>query len=96
MVVNKSLTQSKTITFNIAGWITAMGEISKTNGTESAIPITGGQVTLTFACMNLKKLATWKRWKGYGPPLFKNFRHKTSDLLSLYFASIKNGTLRFA
>nr|WP_162988833.1 hypothetical protein [Pedobacter schmidteae] len=49
MVVNKSLTQSKTITFNVAGWITYMGEISKTNGTESQIQIPGWQVTLTFA-----------------------------------------------
>jgi len=49
MIVNKSLTQSKTITFNIAGWITYMGEISKTNGTESAVAIPGWQVTLTFA-----------------------------------------------
>ncbi|MEC5144004.1 hypothetical protein [Chitinophaga sp. 212800010-3] len=49
MIVNKSLTQSKTITFNIAGWITYMGEISKTNGTESQVPTPNYQVTLTFA-----------------------------------------------
>lgn len=49
MVVNKSFTQSKTITFNIAGWITWMGEISKTNGNESQLPVTNGQITLTFA-----------------------------------------------
>ncbi|MGC4233635.1 MAG: hypothetical protein QM594_11710 [Niabella sp.] len=49
MVVNKSLTQSKTITFNIGGWITWMGEISKTDGTESQLPVTSGQITLTFA-----------------------------------------------
>lgn len=49
MIVNKSLTQSKSITFNIAGWITYMGEISKANGTESQVSFSNGQVTLSFA-----------------------------------------------
>jgi len=31
------------------------------------------QVLLTFACMNLKKLAKWKRIKGFLPPLLQNF-----------------------
>jgi hypothetical protein len=49
MIVNKSLTASKSITFNVAGWVTYMGEVSKTNGTESQIAIPGWQVTLNFA-----------------------------------------------
>ncbi len=31
------------------------------------------QVTLTFACMNLKKLATWKRRNGMLPPFLQHF-----------------------
>ena len=40
------------------------------------------QVALTFACMNLKKLATWKRRKGLLHPLLQVFLHKTSTLLN--------------
>jgi hypothetical protein len=32
------------------------------------------QVALTFACMNLKKLATWKHRKGLLPPCFYPFQ----------------------
>jgi transposase len=54
------------------------------------------QVTLTFACMNLKKLATWKRRKGRRPfalsALFRNIAH--------FFGKISHynqkSTLRFA
>lgn len=49
MIVNKSLTQSLSISFSIAVWITYMGEISKANGTENQITISNGEVTLTFA-----------------------------------------------
>ena len=31
------------------------------------------QVTLTFACMNLKKLAKWKRKNRFQPPFFSCF-----------------------
>lgn len=41
------------------------------------------QVTLTFACMNLKKLATWKRRKGYWPSLLQTFWHNILDRLGL-------------
>ncbi|TJZ60030.1 hypothetical protein FAZ15_14185 [Sphingobacterium olei] len=48
MLVNKSLTLSKTYTFQIAGWITDMKEISKVDGSEIPISISGGTVTLTL------------------------------------------------
>ena len=54
------------------------------------------QVTLTFACMNLKKLATWKRRKGYWPSLFQDLRQKPFNLLTGWSAFSKNGILRFA
>lgn len=54
------------------------------------------QVTLTFACMNLKKLATWKRRKGLLAPLLQTFWQKKLDFLYSWLTSIKNGTLRFA
>lgn len=54
------------------------------------------QVALTFACMNLKKLATWKRRKGMFPP----FSPKTIlyAIRSLLFSLLipQKGTLRFA
>lgn len=60
MIVNKSLRQSKSITFNVAGEVTYVGEISKTNGAENKVTITNRQVTLDFApgegrllCFNL-------------------------------------------
>ena len=54
------------------------------------------QVTLTFACMNLKKLATWKRRKGLLPPLLQIYWHNIFVLLKILLISSKNGTLRFA
>ena len=54
------------------------------------------QVALTFACMNLKKLATWKRRKGLLHPLLQVFLHKTSTLLNRWHIFSKNGSLRFA
>lgn len=48
MIVNKSLTEAKELTFNIAGWITDMDEVSKTTGSENPITINEGKVTLTF------------------------------------------------
>lgn len=54
------------------------------------------QVTLTFACMNLKKLATWKRRKGLLAPLFQDVWRKKLDFLYSWLTFSKNGTLRFA
>jgi len=54
------------------------------------------QVALTFACMNLKKLAIWKRRKGLFAPLVTDFRLGKLALLSSYFNLFKKGTLRFA
>lgn len=54
------------------------------------------QVTLTFACMNLKKLATWKRRRGLLLPLLQKFRLAKMAFLSFCLPSFKNGTLRFA
>ena len=54
------------------------------------------QVTLTFACMNLKKLATWKRRKGLFPFSIQNFLQEKLHFLSLKISFFKKGTLRFA
>lgn len=54
------------------------------------------QVTLTFACMNLKKLAIWKRRKGLLEPLLRDFWHRKTACLCTWFASIQKRTLRFA
>jgi transposase len=54
------------------------------------------QVTLTFACMNLKKLATWKRRRGLLLPLLPKFRLAKTAFLSFCLSLFKNGTLRFA
>jgi len=54
------------------------------------------QVTLTFACMNLKKLATWKRRKGLLAPVSKVYSQFKSSLINFLFISFKKGTLRFA
>lgn len=54
------------------------------------------QVTLTFACMNLKKLAMWKRRKGLLAPLLQNFWRKQVEHLCFLFASLQKCTLRFA
>lgn len=48
MLVNKSLTLSKTYTLQIAGWITDMKEISKVDGSEIPISFSGGTVTFTL------------------------------------------------
>ncbi|WP_434511900.1 IS1182 family transposase [Desulfitobacterium sp. AusDCA] len=54
------------------------------------------QVTLTFACMNLKKLATWKRRKGILPP-FSRFRVDLEGLWAFsLFMTRQKSTLRFA
>ena len=39
------------------------------------------QVTLTFACMNLKKLATWKRRKNLLPPAISSFFQNITGFL---------------
>jgi transposase len=54
------------------------------------------QVTLTFACMNLKKLAIWKRRKGILAPLFQDFWRKQTSKLSFGFSLLQKCTLRFA
>jgi transposase len=54
------------------------------------------QVTLIFACMNLKKLATWKRRRGLLAPVFQDRLQKKLQLLDLWLNSFKKGTLRFA
>jgi Transposase and inactivated derivatives len=54
------------------------------------------QVTLTFACMNLKKLATWKRRKGLLAPVIQNFVSQKSQLFYSWLHTFKKGTLRFA
>lgn len=54
------------------------------------------QVTLIFACMNLKKLATWKRRTGLLAPLFADFWLGKLAFLSPCFHSLTKGTLRFA
>jgi transposase len=54
------------------------------------------QVTLTFACMNLKKLATWKRRVGLLPPWLQSLRHFKTVFLPSWLFPVKNGTLRFA
>jgi hypothetical protein len=54
------------------------------------------QVTLTFACMNLKKLAKWKRRKGLLAPLLHFCRRKIFTLLPFWHPFSKKDTLRFA
>ena len=54
------------------------------------------QVTLTFACMNLKKLAAWKRRKGLLAPLLEIFWTKTLVNLYTWLPSLQKYTLRFA
>lgn len=49
MVVNKSLTETKAITFTVAGWITEVGEISKASGSENPLAIGADRgITLTL------------------------------------------------
>jgi transposase len=54
------------------------------------------QVTLTFACMNLKKLAKWKRSNGFFPPVFSRLSRYITNLSISSWSLWKNGTLRFA
>lgn len=54
------------------------------------------QVTLTFACMNLKKLANWKRKNGYFPPFLHDILCQVTNLFALPFTLYRRGTLRFA
>ena len=54
------------------------------------------QVTLTFACMNLKKLAMWKRRRGLLAPLFQASWLKKTASLFTWLASFQKRTLRFA
>lgn len=54
------------------------------------------QVTLTFACMNLKKLAIWKHRKGLLAPLLQTLWQKQLANLCSLFVVLKKGTLRFA
>ena len=54
------------------------------------------QVTLTFACMNLKKLATWKRRKGMLPPSLQHFICQIANFIQLFLIGNEKGVLRFA
>lgn len=54
------------------------------------------QVTLTFACMNLKKLATWKRRKGMLPRISLPLKGWTQFLHQLRFVLRQKEALRFA
>lgn len=54
------------------------------------------QVTLTFACMNLKKLAMWKRRKGMLPSSLDYLNRYRSFFNFLFFTKIKKGALHFA
>ncbi len=54
------------------------------------------QVTLTFACMNLKKLAMWKRRKGMLPSSPHYLTRYISFFDFLFFTNIKKGALHFA
>jgi transposase len=53
------------------------------------------QVTLTFACMNLKKLATWKRRNGLLFPALLAVLRYSSAFLEYFTPYNKKGTLRF-
>lgn len=54
------------------------------------------QVTLTFACMNLKKLATWKQRKGMLPTAPFSFNRWFQFLHNLRFNFRQKGALRLA
>lgn len=54
------------------------------------------QVTLTFACMNLKKLTIWKRRKGLLPPAVSSILEKIAYFLSYTLACKQKSTLLFA
>lgn len=54
------------------------------------------QVTLTFACMNLKKIATWKRRKALRPPARSAFFRNIARFLEKISFYNQKGTLRFA
>ena len=54
------------------------------------------QVTLTFACMNVKKLAKWKRKNGLLAPFLLNFWCEKTDIVYNWLISFEKSTLRFA
>ena len=54
------------------------------------------QITLTYACMNLKKLATWKRRKGMLPSPFQHFVGQITYFIKLFLIGNQKGVLRFA
>lgn len=54
------------------------------------------QVTLTFACMNLKKLATWKRRRKLLPPALSSFVQNIVSFLEQFSFPNQKGTLRQA
>lgn len=54
------------------------------------------QVTLTFTCMNLKKLTIWKRRKGLLSPATSSIFRKFAYFLSYSLSCKQKSTLRFA
>jgi hypothetical protein len=54
------------------------------------------QVTLTFACMNLKKLAAFKRRRGLLVPALKTFLQKFTDKIFPFTNLYQKSTLRLA
>ncbi|MCX7715498.1 MAG: transposase, partial [Clostridia bacterium] len=54
------------------------------------------QVALTFACMNLKKLAIWKRRKGMLPPSLQHFINQFVYFHHLFLRNNQKGVLRIA
>jgi len=54
------------------------------------------QVTLNFSCMNLKKIAMWKRRKGLLAPFSPHFWLEKIQFFGFWSNSLKNGILRFA
>ena len=54
------------------------------------------QITLTYACMNLKKLATWKRRKGMLPSPFQHFVGQITYFIKLFLIGNQKGVLRVA
>lgn len=54
------------------------------------------QAMLTFACMNLKKLATWKRRRGLLDPSFKKLEQKSKAILNSILNLTTKWDLRFA
>jgi len=48
MVVNKSLTDAVTITFNVHAPVTAIEEVSKLTGNGQTVPVVNGKITVSF------------------------------------------------